>query len=31
MWGPMFGAGDENPVITTGWGKIVGMTCLDAE
>lgn len=31
MWGPMFGAGDTNPVITTGWGKIVGMTCLDAE
>ena len=31
MWGPMLGAGDENPVITTGWGKIVGMTCLDAE
>ncbi len=30
MWGPMFGAPD-NPVVTTGWGKIVGMTCLDAE
>ena len=30
MWGPMFGAPD-NPVITTGWGKIVDMTCLDAE
>ena len=30
MWGPMFGA-PENPVVTTGWGKIVGMTCLDAE
>lgn len=30
MWGPMFDAPD-NPVITTGWGKIVGMTCLDAE
>lgn len=31
MWGPMFGAGDENPVITTGWKKIIDMTCLDAE
>lgn len=31
LYGPMFGAGDENPVITTGWGKIVGMTCNDAE
>ena len=30
MWGPMFGAPD-NPVITTGWGKIVCMTNLDAE
>ena len=30
MWGPMFGS-TENPVITTGWGKIVGMTCLGAE
>ena len=30
MWGPMFGAPD-NPVITNGWGKIVDMTCLDAE
>lgn len=30
MWGPMFGA-PQNPVVTTGWGKIVGMTCLDAE
>lgn len=30
QWGPMFGA-PENPVVTTGWGKIVGMTCLDAE
>ena len=29
-WGPMFDA-PENPVVTTGWGKIVGMTCLDAE
>ena len=29
-WGPMFGAPD-NPVVTTGWGKIVGMTCVDAE
>lgn len=30
MWGPMFGAPD-NPVITTGWGKIVDMTNIDAE
>lgn len=30
MWGPMFGAPD-NPVITTGWQKIVDMTCLDAQ
>ena len=30
FWGPMFGAPD-NPVVTTGWGKIVGMSCLDAE
>ena len=30
MFGPMFGA-PENPVITTGWGKIVDMMCLDAE
>ena len=30
MWGPMFGAPD-NPVVTTGWGKIVDMTCIDAE
>lgn len=30
FWGPMFGAPD-NPVITTGWGKIVDMTCIDAE
>lgn len=30
MWGPMFGAPD-NPIITSGWGKIVDMTCLDAE
>lgn len=30
MWGPMFGAPD-NPVITTGWGKIVDMTCVSAE
>ena len=30
FWGPMFGAPD-NPVITEGWGKIVDMTCLDAE
>ncbi len=29
-WGPMFGA-NENPVVTTGWGKIVGMSCIDAE
>ena len=30
MWGPMFGAPD-NPLITTGWGKIVDMTNIDAE
>ncbi|MCR5131658.1 MAG: hypothetical protein K6C10_09405 [Prevotella sp.] len=30
QWGPMFGAPD-NPTITTGWGKIIDMTCLDAE
>lgn len=30
QWGPMFGAPD-NPTITTGWGKIVDMTCIDAE
>ena len=30
MWGPMFGAPD-NPVVTTGWGKIVDMTNTDAE
>ena len=30
MWGPMFGAPD-NPVITTGWGKIKAMTNIDAE
>lgn len=30
FWGPMFGAPD-NPVVTTGWGKIVDMVCLDAE
>ena len=30
FWGPMFGAPD-NPIITSGWGKIVDMTCLDAE
>jgi len=30
MYGPMFGAPD-NPVVTRGWGKIVGMTCVDAE
>ena len=30
FWGPMFGA-NENPVVTTGWGKIVGMSCIDAE
>ncbi len=29
-WGPMLGA-NENPVVTTGWGKIVSMSCLDAE
>lgn|GEM_PF-189676 len=31
MFGPMFGAGDTNPVITTGFQKIVDMTDLDAE
>ena len=30
MFGPMFGC-ETNPTITTGWGKIVGMVCLDAE
>ena len=30
FWGPMFGATD-NPVITTGWGKIVDMVCISAE
>lgn len=30
MWGPMFDAPD-NPTITRGWGKIVSMTCVDAE
>lgn len=30
MWGPMFGAPD-NPVVTTGWGKIIDMTCINAE
>lgn len=30
MFGPMFGA-LENPVITTGWGKIKAMTNIDAE
>ena len=30
FWGPMFGAPD-NPVVTTGWGKIVDMVCLNAE
>ncbi len=30
MYGPMFGIA-ENPTITTGWGKIVDMTFLDAE
>lgn len=30
QWGPMFGAPD-NPTITTGWGKIIDMTCIDAE
>lgn len=30
MYGPMFGA-PENPVITTGWGKIKSMTSRDAE
>lgn len=31
MWGPMFGSTNPNPYITTGWGKIVSMTCSDAE
>lgn len=31
MYGPMFGAGDENPVVTTGYGKIVSMSWIDAE
>lgn len=30
-WGPMFGGDGENPVATTGWGKIVSMTWIDAE
>lgn len=30
QWGPMFGAPD-NPVITTGWGKIVSMCNINAE
>ena len=30
QWGPMFGA-PENPVITTGWGKIVSMCNISAE
>lgn len=30
FWGAMFGA-NENPVVTTGWGKIVSMSCIDAE
>ena len=30
MWGPMFGA-EDNPTITTGWGRIVDMTNIDAE
>lgn len=29
-WGPMMGSPD-NPVVTTGWGKIVDMVSLDAE
>ena len=28
MWGPMFGGSGE-PVITTGWGKIKGMCCIN--
>ncbi len=28
MWGPMFG-GTGEPVITTGWGKIISMCCID--
>ncbi len=31
MFGPMFGGGDQNPVITTGFQKIIDMTSLDAE
>ncbi len=31
LYGPMFGGTGENPTITTGWGKVVGMVCLDAE
>lgn len=31
MYGPMFGGGDVNPVITTGFQKIVDMTDIDAE
>lgn len=30
MWGAWYGNG-ENPFITRGWGKIVSMTCVDAE
>ena len=30
-YGPMYAGTDENPIVTTGWGKIVGMTCNDAE
>lgn len=30
VFGPMFGSND-NPVVTTGWGKIVDMVNLDAE
>ena len=30
MWGPMFGA-EDNPTITTGWGRIVDMTNINAE
>lgn len=29
MWGPMFGT-EGGALITTGWGKIVDMICLDA-
>lgn len=31
MYGPMFGGGDQNPVVTTGFQKIVDMTDTDAE